>query len=161
MGLDPGLLLTGGSEFVDIQRARTLADKSAGVFLQSYERELGGASTAVARREASNAALVKLERRLELQVVTENAEAWSRARDRSRVTSWDAHLVKMWDAWLDKKTCDVCFRLDGTIVPRNAQFKDPITRVPTCPGKIHPRCRCEEQILTLAEARRLGMRAAA
>lgn len=160
MGLDPNAVLAGQFGHIDVHRARVLSEKSASLFSGTYEAELGGASTATARRQADSVALARVEKRIELQVVTENAEAWNAARSSSRIAGWDVHLYKLWDAWLDKRTCEVCYRLDGTLIPRGEKFRDPVTRKPTRPGKIHPRCRCEEQYVTLAEARQLGLRTA-
>lgn len=160
MGLDADLLFSGGSQFLDLQRARVLADRSSGTFLKAYEAELGGASTATARHAATELALTKTEKRLALQVATENAHAFNHARQESRIAGWDVHLYKLWDAYLDKKTCPVCSDLDGLAIPKADKFRDRFNRV-VKPGKVHPYCRCLEEYITIQEARRYRIRAAA
>lgn len=157
MGLDPDRLFYEGVHYLDAQRAERLAAKSAALYLSAYETALGGASTATARHEASKVALVRTETRLALQVATENAESFTRARTEAH---WGARILKLWDAYLDKRTCPVCDKLDGTLIPRGDKFKDPATRLVVRPGQVHPYCRCIEEYLTLSEARLMGLRTA-
>jgi len=159
MGLDADLLFAGGTQFLDAQRARVLAERSSGAFLKVYETELGGASTVAARHAATELALARTEKRLALQVATENAHAFNHARQESRIAGWDVHLYKLWDAYLDKRTCPICKGMDGTAIPKTDKFRDRQKRV-IKPGKVHPWCRCLEEYLTVQEARQYRVRAA-
>lgn len=46
-----------------------------------------------------------------------------------------------WDATLDKRTCEICDRADGSMVRVGSKFRA------GTPGKVHPNCRCLEQLV--------------
>lgn len=84
-----------------------------------------------------------LHRRSELTAATEEAlEATIEAHPELA-----EQLFKQWDAELDEGTCDVCGYAHGTIVLATEDFPE------GTPGHVHPRCRCQEHLLTLDEAR--------
>lgn len=159
MGIDPERLLYQTDFGIDAWRGEQLATKTANVYLTEHTKALGDGKSATAKRKAHKAALAVTTTRIATQVVTENAEAFNRVRDGAEV--WGVHLYKMWDAWLDKRTCPVCRKLDGWMIPRGEKWRDPVTRQKTRPGKVHPNCRCIEEFLTIAEARSMGLRRAA
>lgn len=75
---------------------------------------------------------------------TETASAWNDEREIIyRQLSLDPppiHLVVMWSAELDRKTCARCAGLDGTIIELGASWPDG-----TPP--LHPNCRCTTDIV--------------
>ncbi len=84
--------------------------------------------------------------RLETIGLTEGAAAFNEARrDYIRL---HPHLMRMWDAVNDKRTCSVCRDADGTVVGASEPF--PLGE----PGSVHPRCQCTWHLLTVEEARR-------
>lgn len=90
--------------------------------------------------------------RLELGAATENSAAI--ASEKARVhAEWVARnpaaaalLAKVWDAELDKRTCQVCWGSHGEIVMLNEPFSQGE------PGQVHPRCRCTYHVIALAES---------
>ena len=50
-------------------------------------------------------------------------------------------LTKEWVTKIDKKTSDVCKRLDGQIVKLNAPFRDPVSKKEFMTPPAHPNCR--------------------
>lgn len=85
--------------------------------------------------------------RVEMATATENAEAFGVGQDDAldllvRNDPFLAQsLFKVWDAALDKRTCQTCERAHGLVVRIDEPF--PAGR----PGGVHPNCRCVEQIL--------------
>lgn len=71
---------------------------------------------------------------------TEVAHAFNDERERQTDEVSKAYavpfIVKAWDATLDKRTCNVCARRDGTLQFIGLSFPD------DGPGKVHPNCRC-------------------
>lgn len=79
-----------------------------------------------------------LDMRLTTIGVTENAEAFNRERREAVLQiAGRAALVEVWDATLDKRTCEECLKLDGTRAPVGVGFPGGAV-----PGAVHPRCRC-------------------
>ena len=103
--------------------------------------------------EAARDAVRWASTRAELTAATEVAESWTTARDLSledalsREPRLALELVKVWDAELDKRTCDVCANAHGTIVGIDEDFPD------GTPGGVHPRCRCQYHVMTIHEWR--------
>ena len=103
--------------------------------------------------EAARDAVRWASTRAETTAATEAAESWSVARDVSlddalaRDPRLSLELVKVWDAELDKRTCDVCANAHGTIVGIDEDFPD------GTPGGVHPRCRCQYHVMTIHEWR--------
>lgn len=70
--------------------------------------------------------------------VTENAEAFNHERRDAVAQLAERYaLVEVWDATLDKRTCEECLKLDGTRAPVGVGFPGGAV-----PGAVHPRCRC-------------------
>lgn len=71
---------------------------------------------------------------------TEVAHAFNDERERQTDEVSKAYtapfVIKVWDATLDKRTCNVCARRDGTLQFIGLSFPD------DGPGKVHPNCRC-------------------
>lgn len=75
--------------------------------------------------------------------VTESSQAFSAARvdlaeslpERPRLAEV-SHLMRVWDATLDNRTCEVCEAADGKIVGLNEAFPEGE------PGSVHSNCRC-------------------
>ena len=78
---------------------------------------------------------------LETGAATEAAEAFNAARREivddavRRTPALAQQLEQVWDAELDKRTCDTCSGLDGTTAPLGERFPDG-------DPPLHPRCRC-------------------
>jgi hypothetical protein len=103
--------------------------------------------------EAARDAVRWATNRAELTAATEAAESWSVARDVSlddalaRDPRLSLELVKVWDAELDKRTCDVCARAHGAMVGIDEDFPE------GTPGGVHPKCRCQYHVMTIHEWR--------
>jgi hypothetical protein len=93
--------------------------------------------------EATAAANAAMRARTVTIAATETAEAYNagRAKYLQRLPRQRVELFKVWDATLDKRTCPICERADGTIVGIRESF--PQGR----PGGVHPNCACSETIL--------------
>lgn len=77
--------------------------------------------------------------------LTEGAAAFNERRH--ELARRFPHLMRMWDAVNDKRTCERCRSADGTIVGVNERF--PLGE----PGSVHPRCLCTWHLLTVDEIR--------
>jgi SPP1 gp7 family putative phage head morphogenesis protein len=73
---------------------------------------------------------------IERIAATESSEAFSAGRTRAAKTVTESELMRVWDASLDKRTCDVCSGADGKVVGVNEPF--PAGE----PGAVHAFCRC-------------------
>jgi predicted aldo/keto reductase-like oxidoreductase len=75
-----------------------------------------------------------------VEAATEVAHAFNDERERQTDEVSKAYtapfVIKVWDATLDKRTCNVCARRDGTLQFIGLSFHD------DGPGKVHPNCRC-------------------
>lgn len=90
--------------------------------------------------------------RLGMGAATESADAWAAEREAAldrfaAEQPWAAaQFYRVWDATMDRRTCQICSHAHGSIVRIDEQFPD------GRPGGVHPNCRCTEQILTADEA---------
>jgi hypothetical protein len=82
---------------------------------------------------------------------TESAQAYGAGREQvyrefAADNPWVAErLFKVWDAELDKRTCQICAGAHGEIVPISEPFSNGF------PGGVHPRCRCSSHVLPISE----------
>jgi hypothetical protein len=51
---------------------------------------------------------------------------------------WQSVVYDVWSAVLDRKTCPICFKVDGSMVPPGREFPDTVAGRPP----EHPHCRC-------------------
>ncbi len=111
-----------------------------------YSRRYATDWLAIARAsdsiEAANAAM---NARLATLGLTEGASAFNERR--RELAERYPHLMRMWDAVNDRRTCGRCRAADGTIVGVNERF--PLGE----PGSVHPRCLCTWHLLTVDEIR--------
>lgn len=129
----------------DAAASRRHADEFATGFMNSATRLLaqdGGerrsASLSVpARHIATLAATVTAEPFNDERRLVERETA-----DRYAGTSWLPAIVKIWDATLDVRTCDICLRMNGQVRPWGISFADPLSRSERVPASVHRRCRC-------------------
>lgn len=59
---------------------------------------------------------------------------------------WGEGMFHVWSAILDRKTCSVCFGLDGSMIPVGKPWPHGMTM------PAHPRCRCVETTIFIPEA---------
>lgn len=79
----------------------------------------------------------QLDRRLAQIAVTENANAYNLEHRNAVIDTADGlGLVEVWDSELDKRTCEVCMSLDGSLAIDGSFDGGQI------PGAVHPWCRC-------------------
>jgi hypothetical protein len=95
--------------------------------------------------QAAQAATSKTEGSLRRIAVTENAEAHNTGKAAAARRLPALGLLRVWDAQLDKLTCPICARMDGTIVG----IREPFSIGE--PGTIHPWDRCTFTILHTSE----------
>ena len=134
-GISAGLWALLGS-----RRSRVAADGYADRWLRLVREE-----QAAGTLNPYDAAFKRAAPRLELGAVTENSEAFNRARQdairRISHTRTDVDLVRVWNAVLDKRTCERCSRNDGKWIEAAASFPEGE------PGSIHNRCRCTDELM--------------
>lgn len=117
---------------------RTVAESAGGVV--DFDAAVRGAAR-------------KLESDFTAVASTENSTAFNAER-RMVASTAEVQMLRVWDAELDKLTCEICFGLDGTIVGMGESFPGGVS-----PGGVHPRCRCVDLIFP-AEFRNIYERAA-
>jgi hypothetical protein len=123
----------------DEDRAFAIATR----FADDWERKASGLD--------HDTALDQLGSRLDLIGITESAESFNDERDIiiTRLAPPEERRAasvipfKIWDATMDKRTCQVCSRAHHTVVPFWMSFPD------GRPGGAHPRCRCYEGLIVL------------
>lgn len=91
------------------------------------------------RAEAGDAlAIDAIDNRLATIAITENASAFNAQRHiEAQYLAEKFGMVEIWDAQLDKRTCDECWRMDGQRAIVGAGFLGGLV-----PGLVHARCRC-------------------
>ena len=120
-GMLPGA--TVGELMFDRNRAQDIATRTADFFERIADRP---------------GAIGMLDRRLATIGVTENAGAFNQQRrDAMRIFAARLDTYEIWDATLDKRTCDHCAGLDGIRALVGVGFPGGVV-----PGIVHPRCRC-------------------
>lgn len=134
----------------DVEYETRRAQRAARGWFNGY-REAAEQAAAEGADNIARAAAQANAWRVELAATTEVAEAFNVARERALAETLWQHpslayeLFKVWDATLDKRTCEVCGGAHGTIVRIGEPFPDGV------PGQVHPRCRCQEHLLTRYE----------
>lgn len=91
--------------------------------------------------------LAAVDSRLATIAVTENAQAFNSQRQQvvsDLVERYGIGIVEVWDAELDKRTCDECMRLDGSESVKGRGF--PGGQIP---GAVHPNCRCTSHFVRI------------
>lgn len=120
--------------FGRVELAETLADTSRA------KRIAGNLAKHAGQKLSTGSSLVAIDKRIELIAITENAQAFNEQR-RNAVLDFaakrDVRLVEIWDATLDKRTCEVCMGLDGSESIDGEGFDGG-----QVPGAVHPMCRC-------------------
>lgn len=108
------------------------------------DRRDGSRNTRDARRQATR----KMRHRVIMTSATESSEAYNHQRKETLDTAAERYgndfardFVRVWDATLDRRTCDICRGAHGTWVEMNGYFFQGV------PGSVHPLCRCVEQIV--------------
>jgi hypothetical protein len=109
-------------------------------YAKAWLAKAKGSSTAEAAKAASGATAGSLRR----TAVTESSEAFTSGRT-AQAKQLPLGLLKVWDATLDKRTCPVCDRADGTIVGIRESFPDGE------PGGVHAFCRCTWSVLSSSD----------
>lgn len=94
--------------------------------------------------ESTKAASAETLSALERIAVTESSEAFSSGRSVALATHPSTELMRVWDATLDKRTCDVCEGADGTMVGASQAFSVGE------PGAVHSNCRCSWALTTVS-----------
>jgi len=74
--------------------------------------------------------------RVRVIAATESAEAWNSGRLHALQNYPEIQVMRVWDATLDKRTCQVCANADGDMVGVQERFPNGE------PGMVHPNCRC-------------------
>jgi hypothetical protein len=121
--------------YVDWQRAVRASRSYSDAWLRkAVELDDVKAATAVTRGSVERIA------------VTESSEAFTSARTRVARTDSSAELMRVWDASLDRRTCEVCEGANGTIVGVRESF--PAGE----PGSVHSFCRCGWTLTTVSFA---------
>lgn len=120
-------------------RARTYAANYARAWLGKASQVDGSVRTAATEASAATAWQT---RRL---AVTESAEAFSSGRAKYLHQTPALGLLRVWDAVLDRRTCQTCSALDGVIVGARESF-------PHGDPPVHNHCRCSWTLLTPTEA---------
>ena len=126
----------------DVNRALRLADRYTDAWLAKR----------VAARDNSEATRL-LSGCLDTIAITENAQAFTEEREAGATVvqatlieeraTYGILLWKLWDAALDRRTCPLCWRRDGTLRPVGISFPDGE------PAHVHPRCRCYAVLLPM------------
>lgn len=150
LGLDaPGALLPGVVQAPEDDAAGELAGQSlATAWGQATLAAIWRWQDADDRRGLPGVAVdaqARLDGRVRRVAATEAARAFADARDEGMGwvaeqhgdATWFPALLKVWDATLDRKVCQVCDDLDGTERPWGVAFPDDHE-----PGYEHPFCRC-------------------
>jgi hypothetical protein len=124
----------------DLLRARRAANGYVDAWLHDA-RELVANDVADAPRVAA----AQQAWRVEVGGVTEVSQAYTAEREQAfenwaRVNRVD-DLWKVWDASLDKRTCQTCSAADGAVVGARESFPY------GSPGGVHPNCRCTFQVV--------------
>jgi hypothetical protein len=91
--------------------------------------------------------LAAIDSRLATIAVTENAQAFNSQRQQvvsDLVERYGIGIAEVWDATLDKRTCDECLRLDGSESVKGRGF--PGGQIP---GAVHPNCRCTSHFVRI------------
>jgi hypothetical protein len=136
-GVDIRLAAPANTDVLDAMRAR----RAARSYTDLLERT-------VAKGATTEQAIIVTEHKTLQIAATETAHAFNDEREQLITNAETSQaLVKVWDATLDKHTCSICRQAHGATVPRREQF------VWGVPGKVHPKCRCIELILTESQAR--------
>lgn len=100
----------------------------------------------VAQASSVKAANAATQARLKALATTEASGAFNeQRREYARLIP---HLMRMWDARNDNRTCGVCRAAHGTVVGANESFPQGE------PGVVHPNCMCTWHLLTVEEIRR-------
>lgn len=136
---------TAATRAADAARARKIGQTMASHWRSAASKV--AEETTDARRVAK--ATATAERfRVRMVATTEASRAFNEARDEAYTAIADSvdpraaeQPWREWDATLDKDTCKVCDRADGSMVPLDEDFNA------GTPGKVHPHCRCIEQIV--------------
>ena len=121
--------------------ASGFADNWAGRVRRTLAENTGG-STKTVFHGASRKELWRIKQ----ASTSEVAEAWSDQRrlDAKQLAAIPGvQLWKVWDAALDRRTCPICVRADGTAVPAHQDFPQGV------PGAVHANCRCQETLLPI------------
>lgn len=127
----PELLPATARLFYDAARARLYASRYARSWLT------------VAQASSAATASAATAERLRTTGKTEAASAFNEWRhDNVRLIP---HVMRMWDARNDSRTCRACAAEDGTMVGANESF--PLGE----PGSVHPNCLCTWHLLTVEE----------
>lgn len=124
-----------------VRAASAFADNWLARVLRTLSESTGG-STKTVFRGASRQELWRIKQ----ASTSEVAEAWGDQRrlDAKRLAALPGvQLWKVWDAALDRRTCPICVRADGTAVPANQDFPQGV------PGGVHASCRCQETLLPI------------
>lgn len=128
----------------DMMRARRAAESYAERWLRKANA-MAAAETKTSKAKVATLASAETQGSIERIAATESAEAFNTARAK-RIRSDDARtLLRVWDAQLDKRTCPICSKAEGTIVGASEPF--PLGE----PGAVHPFCRCSWTLLTAIE----------
>lgn len=124
--------------FRDVLRARSAA--------QSYAARWFKRAEGNTVRQAAETANASTRGSLKRIGATESSEAFNSGRASAvRRIRTTRRVMRVFDATLDKRTCDLCAGLDGTIVGAREAF--PAGE----PGSLHPFCRCSASLLISTE----------
>lgn len=82
----------------------------------------------------------RIARRLERVIVTETTNSYNEHK-LIAMGDWSRRnqvlILKRWDAFRDRRTCDLCREMDGNTIPINEDFAGGVHNPP-----LHSRCRC-------------------
>lgn len=133
LGLGPGAFST-ASTVADAARAVGIANKLGRDWLSRYLKFLPKGEEA-----ATKAAVKTVASRFETIAITEANEALNAERiaTAQRELGPGYELIEIWDAVLDKRTCQECWSLHGTRIRARDGFPGGVR-----PGAVHGRCRC-------------------
>jgi hypothetical protein len=113
---------------------------------EGYARQWLKKATGKSQVESTRAAKAGSKSALERLAATESSEAFNTGRSgAARALRSSLVLLRVWDAQLDKRTCGICSRADGTIVGLRESF--PYGE----PGTLHPYDRCSWTLLQSRE----------
>lgn len=124
-------------------RASALASSWGSAAIAKIEEALATEATSPKAAVAELTAIT--DRRADTTVSTETAAAFNDgkavANDVIAEQPWSAGMYRTWSAYLDARTCSICWRKDGETVPIGQPFSDGLK------PPAHPRCRCIETMI--------------
>jgi SPP1 gp7 family putative phage head morphogenesis protein len=127
----------------DQRRGKIFGDSYAARWVSKAQ----GATVAKAAGAANEATVGSVRR----TAITESAESFNHGRAKALQAHARSSLLRVWDAYLDRRTCPSCSSADGTIVSIHEPFPQGE------PGAVHPFCRCTWQPLTFDEVGQSGL----